>query len=149
MSADTAPSTPKLYSPRLLALSAELANFPFDETLPLVSEARSRTCGSTITLGIAIDNRGAVSRIGMQVAACAVGQSSAAILARGIDGVDEAALNGTVEAINAWLKGSGDMPEWPEFDALAAARSHPGRHGALLLPWKAAMQALSSQSPSG
>lgn len=149
MNAETAPTSTKLYSPRLLALSAELFDVPFDETLPLVTEARSRTCGSTIKLGLALDAQGAVSRIGMQVSACTVGQSSAAILARGINGIDAAGLIGTTKAIDAWLAGSADLPAWPELDALAPAQSHLGRHGALLLPWKAAVQALSSRPSSG
>ena len=30
----------------------------------------------------------------------------------------------------------------PELEAIAAARDFPGRHGAILLPWRAALDAL-------
>lgn len=139
----------KLYSPRLLALSAELANYPFTDDFPLLAEARSRTCGSSIKLGFAVDDQGSVTRVGMQVSACAVGQSSAAILARELRGKDGALVAATLSGIEDWLSGAGPLPDWPDFDALAAAQDHPGRHDALLLPWKAAHQALSSGATAG
>jgi NifU-like protein involved in Fe-S cluster formation len=139
----TAPRS-KLYSPRLLALSAELARFPFDPDLPRIGEARSRTCGSTIRLGLASDPDGTITRIGMLVSACAVGQSSAALLALGIAGADPALIAATREAIAQWLDGNAPLPNWPGLDALAPAREHRGRHGALMLAWDAAIQALSS-----
>lgn len=149
MSTGEARGSTTLYSPRLLALSAELANFPLDTAFQLVGDTRSRTCGSTIKIGLNCGTDGAVTKIGLQVAACAVGQSSAAILARGITGRDEPDLRDTVTQIELWLAGGGDPPDWPDFDALGAARAHPGRHGALLLPWKAAAEALSSRNTAG
>lgn len=149
MSTGEARNSVKLYSPRMLALSAELANFPFNPASQLIAEARSRTCGSTVKLGIDCDATGAVSKIGMQVAACAVGQSSAAILARAIAGKDEQLLTETVEQIEGWLNRDRSAPDWPDFDVMSGARSHPGRHGALLLPWNAALEALSSRNTAG
>ena len=149
MNSSTVRSTEKLYSPRLLGLSAALADFPFDSTHALAAEARSRTCGSSIKLGLDLDQAGAVTRIGMQVTACAVGQSSAAIMAGAIRSKNVDDLKRATVQIEAWLSGEGSLPDWPDFDALGAARDHPGRHGALQLPWKAALEALSSGSASG
>ncbi|MEP0191001.1 MAG: iron-sulfur cluster assembly scaffold protein [Erythrobacter sp.] len=137
-----APST-KLYTPRLLGLSASLAAFPLDDRFSYAAEAHSRTCGSTIKLGLDLDGCGLVERIGMQVTACAVGQSSAAVLAQGIEGVDQAGLDQQISAIAAWLSNEADLPDFPQFDALASAQEHKGRHEALLLPWKATKEALS------
>ena len=36
--------------------------------------------------------------------------------------------------------------EWPGFDLLAAARDYPARHGAILLPFDAAVAALGEQA---
>lgn len=138
----------RLYSPRLLMLSARLAEFPYDESLPLTATARSRTCGSSITLGIDRAASGEIARIGMMVTACAVGQSSAAILADAIVGTRAEQVAQTRGQIELWLKAEGEAPLWPQFDALVAARDHPGRHGALLLPWTAAVEALSSHATS-
>jgi len=48
----------KLYSPALLGLATGLAQYPFDPELPLTAEARSRSCGSVIALGLALDGGG-------------------------------------------------------------------------------------------
>ncbi|MFL0356597.1 iron-sulfur cluster assembly scaffold protein [Erythrobacter sp. GH1-10] len=137
-------ATEKLYSPRLLALSASLADFPLDHPFELRAEARSRTCGSTIEVGLETDAGGAVTRIGMQVSACAVGQSSAAVLASDIRGRTARDVSTALERIERWLERGGDPPDWPGFDALLPAQAHSGRHGALLLPWKAVVEALCS-----
>ncbi|AWW74764.1 Fe-S cluster protein [Erythrobacter sp. KY5] len=144
-----ASASTKLYTPRLLALSAELSRFPLSETFDYRAEARSRTCGSLIVIGANLDERGQVADTGMQVTACAVGQSSAAILALSAEKVSAGAFASTLAEIEIWLAGNGPLPDWPGFDALEPALPHKGRHAALLLPWKAMVDALSSaQTPS-
>lgn len=139
-----ASSSTKLYTPRLLALSAELARFPLSGSFDYQAEARSRTCGSTIEVGANLDATGRVANTGMQVTACAVGQSSAAIMALSAERVTADAFTTALDEIEAWLAGEGVLPTWPGFDALEPALDHKGRHGALLLPWKAMVDALSS-----
>jgi NifU-like protein involved in Fe-S cluster formation len=134
----------KLYSPELLGLATGLSDFPLTDDLPLRAEARSRSCGSVIALGLALDDKGLVSAVGMKVSACAIGQASAALLAQGIKGSAPGLVQFTAEGLAAWLAGKGDLPPWPGIEALVPARDHPGRHGALLLPWTAASKALSS-----
>ncbi len=134
----------KLYSPRLLALSATLADFPLEKHYPFTAEARSRTCGSTLEIGLDCDGQNTVSGVGMQVTACAIGQSSAAILAASVKGRSAVDVPATLIAIEAWLRGEGALPDWPGFDALEPALPHTGRHDALLLPWRAAAKALSA-----
>ena len=139
-----ATTRPKLYSPRLLALSASLADYPLGRDLTFTAEERSRTCGSVISLGMELDAEARVSEIGLQVSACAVGQASAAVLAGGIVGKGVTDISNATDAIVAWLANEGSAPDWPGFDALDAAKAHKGRHGALLLAWAAAKAALSS-----
>ena len=134
----------KLYSPELLGLATGLAAFPLRDDLPLRAEARSRSCGSVIALGLALDDRGLVSGVGMKVSACAIGQASAALLAQWIRGHSPGNICSTAEALERWLAGGGDLPPWLGIEALVPARDHPGRHGALLLPWTAASKALLS-----
>jgi NifU-like protein involved in Fe-S cluster formation len=142
----TARAATKLYSPALLGLATGLADFPLTDDLPLRAEARSRSCGSVIVLGLALGEGGRIGRIGMQVSACAIGQASAALLAQNAVGRDAGAIDAAARALQRWLAGEGALPEWPGIDALAPAQGHPGRHGALLLPWTAARAAL-SQGP--
>ena len=70
-----------LYSPALLGLAVELAEYPLKDDMALRGEARSRSCGSTLQLGCTTDDDGAIAELGMRVSACAVGQASAAIFA--------------------------------------------------------------------
>jgi NifU-like protein involved in Fe-S cluster formation len=139
----------KLYTPELLALATGLAEFPLTDDLPLRAEARSRSCGSVIALGLALDDDGLVAGVGMKVSACAIGQASAALLARWVRGNNPGTVRLTAKALEEWLAGEGDLPSWPGIEALVPARAHPGRHGALLLPWTAASKALSSGVTAG
>jgi len=139
----------KLYSPALLGLATELARFPLDDSLPLRSEARSRSCGSVITVGLALGRAQDIARIGMQVSACAIGQASAALLAQSAVGTVGDFVVQTTQQIGDWLAGEGPLPDWPGIAVLTPALAHPGRHGALLLPWTAACSALSSMATHG
>jgi NifU-like protein involved in Fe-S cluster formation len=145
----TGARSPRLYSPAVLALATGLAAFPLDDGLPLRAEARSRTCGSEVVLGLDVTPSGKIARVGMQVRACAIGQASAALLAQAAPGRPAEDVTLTLAALEAWLDGAGDLPEWPDLVLLAPARDHPARHGALLLPWKAASKALSSGAAAG
>ena len=137
-------SAEKLYTPELLALTVELARYPAIADAALRGEARSKTCGSTIALDLVTDGEGRVERVGMLVRACAVGQAAAAIFARAAPGRDLAQIHAAHDAIAQWLDGSASIADWPGLDAIAAARDYPGRHGAIMLPWNAAIAALSS-----
>lgn len=50
-------------------------------------------------------------------------------------------LSAAAGEIEQWLNG-GPIPDWPGFEAIAAARDYPARHGAILLAWRAALVAL-------
>ena len=139
----------KLYTPELLGLATGLAAFPLTDELPLRAEERSRTCGSVIALGLALDDYGLVSGVGIKVSACAIGQASAALLAQSIRGDNPTYVCWMGGALERWLAGEGDLPRWRGIEALVPARDHPGRHGALLLPWMAARKALSSSVTAG
>lgn len=138
-----------LYTPEMLSLAADLADYPLEPDFARRANARSRTCGSVIAIGIDADAAGRIERVGMQVTACAVGQASAAIMARALAGHDGPAVAAMHDGIAAWLEGTGTLPDWPQFDLLAPALPHKGRHGALLLPWTAARRALCEGTPSG
>ena len=136
-------SAARLYTPDLLALAVGLANYPLHEGFPLHGQARSQTCGSTLELGLAIDANSRIDGVGMAVAACAVGQAAAAIFASACSGLDESSVRAAHDELQDWLGGRGELPDWPGIDALEPAREHSGRHTAILLPWIAAIRALS------
>lgn len=137
-------SAERLYSPELLALTLELAQWPAMENLPLHGEARAPTCGSTLALDVALDDSGRIETLGLRVRACAVGQAAAALFARQAKGCDMIGLQGMHDRIEGWLDGEAPLPEWPGLSMLEPARHYSARHGAIMLPWKAAIAALSS-----
>lgn len=137
-----------LYTPDILALAVELAAFPLEDDLPLRGEAVSRVCGSRVSIG-ASTTVGAIDRVGARVTACAIGQAAAAIFLRAAKGRDLSGLSDAVRSIEDWLAGADTLPDWPGIDRLGPARAYPGRHPAILLPWKAAVAALSNPSTDG
>ena len=139
----------RLYTPELLALAVELAEYPPLDSAPARGEARSPTCGSTLAMDLSLDGQGRIARLGMRVRACAVGQASAAIFARHAPGRDLAAIRAALVRLEAWLDDEGPAPDWPDLVLVEPARAYPARHGAMLLPWKAALAALSSTAPAG
>ena len=60
-----------------------------------------------------------------------------------------AKLAATIAGLEAWLAGEAHPPDWPGLAPIEPARAYPARHGAMLLPWKAALAALSSTAPAG
>ncbi len=137
-------STAALYTPEVLALATSLAAFPLDTGLTLRGSARSPACGSTLELGLALGEQGRIERVGLKAHACAVGQAAAAIFAESARGRTREDLAAALAGVEAWLAASASAPDWPGLEALAAARAYPARHGAILLAWRAALDALPS-----
>jgi len=131
-----------LYTPDLLALAVSLADWPLPSGAPLAGEARSPTCGSTVSLGCALDRDGGIERIGLRASACAVGQAAAALFVRSAAGRTRAEIEAARSAIVAWLSNDGSLPDWPGFAVLDPVRAFPARHGAVPLAWTAALAAL-------
>lgn len=144
-----APGAAKLYTPELLRLAVQLADYPADSALGLTGEARSRTCGSRVEIGLSIGHDRRIGKIGMRVTACAVGQAAAAIFANAAEGQTGEAVAAALDDLENWLNGTGSLPNWPGLSALSPARDHVGRHGAILLPWRAAAAALCKAEQAG
>jgi NifU-like protein involved in Fe-S cluster formation len=140
-------SAAALYTPEVLALATSLAAFPMEGALPLRGEARSASCGSTLALGLALDEAGAIAQVGLAAHACAIGQAAAAIFANAAIGQTPQAIVEAEAAIAGWLSASARgevaaLPAWPGLNVIAAAAAFPARHGAILLAWRAALAAL-------
>ncbi|APZ98940.1 Fe-S cluster protein [Sphingopyxis sp. QXT-31] len=135
-----------LYNRDILSLAVATAEY-----LPLPgarhhASLRAPLCGSRILLDLDTDDAGRVTKVGMHVEACALGQASASLLARHAAGKGLAEIRAARAAIAGWFGGSGARPDWPGFDLLAPAKDYPARHGAILLPFDAAIAALEPQA---
>jgi NifU-like protein involved in Fe-S cluster formation len=131
-----------LYTPPVLALASSLAQWPWDEALPLQGGARSKSCGSALTLGLGLDAEGCIAAIGIKAQACAIGQAAAAIFANAAIGRNAGETAAAESAIRAWLAGDAPRPAWPGLELIEPARRYPARHGAIMLAWTAARELL-------
>lgn len=139
----------RLYTPELLSLTLELAKYPYRGKYALHGSARSRSCGSTLALGLLLDDEQRIETLGMQVKACAIGQATAALFADYASGKRLEELAASRREMESWLAGSGARPDLPRLELIAPARDFPARHGAMMLSWDAAIDALSSMSSNG
>jgi NifU-like protein involved in Fe-S cluster formation len=134
-----------LYTPEILHLAVSLAQFGRLPAPDCTIERTARPCGSSIILDLSFNSQAIVNEIGMHISACAFGQAAAAILARGIVGRDAGQLLAARDALALWLHdAAAPMPDWPHIEMLAAARAHPARHGAILLPFAAAADVMNN-----
>ena len=129
-----------LYTRDILRLAASITGQrSFDEidgpTL------RSPTCGSRVAMLVTLDPEGRVTSIEQAVEACAFGQASAALLGKSATGVNRAEAGAALARVEAWLGGADEEP-WPGMTALDPARARRGRHGAILLPFRALIAAI-------
>lgn len=137
-------SVAALYTPEVLMLATGLIRHRWDDALTLKGEARSPSCGSTMKAGIDLDAQGRIVRIGLAAQACAIGQAAGAIMADAAIGRSKDDFARAQDEIQRWLAGEGDLPDWPGLAAIAPAREFAGRHGAILLGWRAVLQAFST-----
>ena len=132
-----------LYTLEILRLAGSLPEPVKLERVDGSAELRSPTCGSTVRTQVQLKH-GRVEALSQEVQACAFGQASAALVAQQAAGrtSDDIAL--TLDQLVNWLAGKSEqLPDWPGIEALAPARSRQSRHGAILLPFRALLAAMS------
>lgn len=130
-----------LYTPEILRLATQIPHLGRLEAPMASDERRAPICGSRIHVDIAVDADGRVNAFGQEVRACALGQASASLLGAHIMGRTADELSDVAARLAGWLAGAQPMPDWPGLSLFDAARAHPGRHGAICLPFDAAAAA--------
>ncbi len=132
-----------LYSEKILEIAA---NSPARPRLaaPTASARRvARVCGSVIEVDIALEE-GVISQYGHDVSACALGQTSAAIVAENIVGSSPDELRLIRTQMHAMLKAGGPPPSgrWSDLRFLEPVRDYRPRHASTLLVFDALVDAL-------
>jgi NifU-like protein involved in Fe-S cluster formation len=132
-----------LYTTEILRLAASLSEpHPLDREDGR-AEVRSPTCGSRIRLAVQLDGDRRIERLSMQVHACAFGQASAALVEHHSRGRTHEEVSAAMLELSRWLANEhDDASAWPGMAALEPARSRKGRHGAILLPFRALLAAI-------
>jgi NifU-like protein involved in Fe-S cluster formation len=130
-----------VYTLDILRLATETARWPRLALADVTGEARAPVCGSMITVDLSL-NGTAIAAIGMDVRACALGQASAALLARSVSGIEEHGIAKARAELASWLTGETSAPgDWPDLSLLEPARALTARYGAMLLPFDATLAA--------
>lgn len=132
-----------LYSQRILEIAA---NQPVPGRLaqPDVSVRRvSRVCGSSIEVDIAVRD-GVIVGYGHAISACALGQTSTAIVATNIVGTPAEEFRALRSEMTAMLKAGGAPPtgKWADLAYLEPVRDYAPRHTSTLLVFDAVVEAL-------
>ena len=142
-----------LYSEKILSIAA---NQPIPGRLPNPdASARrvSRVCGSTIEVDIAVQD-GVITGYGHEISACALGQTSAAIVASNIVGTPADEMRLVRMQMHAMLKEGGPPPagRWDDLKYLEPVREYRPRHTSTLLVFDAiadALDAVDGAAPAG
>ncbi len=132
-----------LYSERILEIAG---NPPRAARLaaPDASARRvSRICGSVIEVDVKVED-GVIVAYGHEVSACALGQTSAAIVAREIVGTPTDEFRRVRDEMTAMLKAGGPPPagKWADLRYLEPVRDYKPRHTSTLLVFDAVADAL-------
>lgn len=140
-----------LYSQKILEIAA---NQPIPGRLvaPDASARRvSRVCGSSIEVDVSVSPQGEISAYGHKISACALGQTSAAIVAANIVGTRVAEFRAVREQMTAMLKANGAPPSgrWADLAYLEPVRDYAPRHTSTLLVFDAVVEALDKIDAGG
>ncbi|RVU38030.1 iron-sulfur cluster assembly scaffold protein [Hwanghaeella grinnelliae] len=135
----------ELYSEKLVGLCATVATPRRLDHPDGSAHLRSRLCGSTVTIDVALDGENRIADLGFEVKACSLGSAATAILARHAKGADGETLGKVRDAVQSMLSGAEtiDLPDgWEEITVLAPARDVRSRHSAIMIVFDAANEAI-------
>lgn len=133
----------KLYSQRILSLAASIPHVGRLEEPDGSAMKRSPLCGSTVTVDVRVEN-GRIAGFAQDVKACALGQSSAAVLGSHAIGLTRDDIARGRDQLRAMIKEDGPEPEPPfgDLEVLKPARDYKNRHASILLAWEATLAAM-------
>lgn len=133
-----------LYSEKILDLSAN-APQPGRLAQPGASARKtSKVCGSVVEVDLVVRD-GVIVAYGHQVSACALGQTSAAVVAREIVGTSAAEFVALRNTVRTMLNEEGaPLPDgkWSDLRYLEPVRDYRARHASTMLVFDAVVAAL-------
>jgi NifU-like protein involved in Fe-S cluster formation len=138
-----------LYSDRILEIAGNQPRPGRLANADASARRVSRICGSSIEVDIAV-NDGVITGYGHEISACALGQTSAAIVATHIVGTPVAEFRRVRDEMTAMLKDNGVPPagdRWVDLKYLEPVRDYRPRHTSTLLVFDAVSDALDKLAP--
>ena len=138
----------ELYTQKLLELTASISHIGHLPEPQAKATAVSKLCGSEESVELCLDEQGNISAFAQQVAACALGQTSAAIVAREIEGTAPKEFHKIAEDMRAMLRSDGEPPQgrWQDLEILSVVKQYPARISSTLLVFQAVEDCLKQLS---
>lgn len=133
----------ELYSQKILDLAGNAQQPPRLAQPDASARKVSRICGSMIDVDVMVRD-GVIVAYGHDVSACALGQTSAAVVAMRIVGTPVGEFRDVRAQMHAMLKENGAPPsgKWSDLGYLEPVRDYRARHMSTLLVFDAVVEAL-------
>ena len=132
-----------VYNGKILEFAGNIPRIGRLDAPDASAKAHSKLCGSTVTVDIRMEGD-RVADYAHDVKACALGQSSASILAKNVVGHTADELRALRVTMHAMLKENGPAPEgdFADLRFLEPVRDYRARHASTLLAFAALVDAL-------
>ena len=132
-----------LYSQKILEIAANQPVPGRVVNADATARRVSRICGSSIEVDVSVRD-GRISAYGHQISACALGQTSTAIVARNIVGTPVNEFRAVRAQMTEMLRAEGPPPtgKWADLAYLEPVRDYAPRHASTLLVFDAVADAL-------
>ena len=132
-----------LYSREIIKIAGRLAPENRLKSPDASARRASRICGSVVEGDIKLRD-GVVAEYGQEVNACALGQTSASIMAEHIVGSTPEELRALRHQVEAMLKNNGPPPggKWADIKYLEPVRDFAPRYASVMLVFNAVVEAL-------
>ena len=133
-----------IYNRRIIELAGNIPRLGQLASPDATATAHSKLCGSTVTVDLKMDGE-TVTDFAHDVKACALGQASSSIMARGIVGANADELRKLREDVRRMLKENGAPPalgRWADVAVLEPVRDYKARHASTLLTFDAVVSAI-------
>lgn len=132
-----------LYSQKILDLAGNAPQPGRLANADASSRKVSRVCGSVVEVDLQVRD-GVITGYGHDVSACALGQTSAAVVAREIVGTPVGEFRQLRQQMHAMLKEHGTPPtgKWDDLRYLEPVREYRARHMSTLLVFDTVVEAM-------
>ena len=133
----------EVYNAKILEFAGNIPRIGTLDTPDASAKAHSKLCGSTVSVDLKMEDQTVID-YAHDVKACALGQSSASILAANIMGATGEELRSVKATMYKMLKEGGPAPEgkFQDLKFLEPVREYRARHASTLLPFDAVVDAL-------
>ena len=132
-----------LYSQKILDLAGNAPQPGRLDDADASARKVSRVCGSTIEVDVQVRD-GVIVGYGHEISACALGQTSAAVVAREIVGTPVGEFQEISRQMHGMLEENGKPPtgKWGDLRYLEPVRDYRARHKSTLLVFDAVVEAI-------